>query len=166
MDHLIELLHAIATTPWALILGIIFTGPFCGPEQAERVGIPGSAWIIVTQVYRCSVMDPGRLEVFAQNTHSNKRQPILTLNTEENTHVEYRPEGYLAITLPNLVEITYQVDRFDHYRIEYRYVPKDDPGERSKYVYWLHHPNDPDADAWCRKHLQIPSVARDREHCF
>lgn len=166
MDRLIEWLHAIATTPWALLLGLVFTGPFCGPEQAERVVIPGSAWTIVTQVYRCSVVDPGRLEIIAQDTRSNEKRPILTLSTEEDTHVEYHPEGYLTITLPNLVEITSQADRLDRYSIEYNYVPKDDPGERSQYVYWLHHPNDPDADAWCREHLRIQRGAPDREHCF
>src|SRR5271166_2068258 len=160
MSQLIGLVHAIATVPWALILGIAFAGPPCGPEPAERVDIPGSTWVILTQVYRCSVVDPGRLEIVAQNTRSNEKQPILTLNAEEDTHVEYHPEGYLTVTLPNLVEITSQADRFNRYRIEYNYVPKDDPGERSKYVYWLHHPNDPDADAWCRQHLQLPGVAR------
>ena len=100
--------------------------------------------------------------MFAQNTESNEKHQILALSTEEDTHVEYHEEGYLTITLPNLVEITSQVAQFDHYRIEYRYLPNGDPVARRNYIYWLHHPDDPEADAWCRRILLIPSITASR----
>ena len=125
--HLLELLETAFNAPWTVLLSLALHGPFCRTETAERVDIPENAWVVVTEVSRCSVVDPGQLQVYGENTQSKEKRPILALSTEEDTHVEYHPEGYLTITLPNLVEITFQSDQLDKYKIEYRYLPKDDP---------------------------------------
>ncbi len=163
---MLELLETAFNAPWTVLLSLALHGPFCRTETAERVDIPENAWVVVTEVSRCSVVDPGQLQIYGENTQSKEKRPILALSTEEDTHVEYHPEGYLTITLPNLVEITFQSDQLDKYKIEYRYLPKDDPVERRNYVRWLHHPHEPDADAWCRKHLLMPGIPHEGGHCF
>ena len=125
----------------------------CGPELAERVPVSDSSWIVLTEVYRCSTIDPGQTEVVAEDVRSKERVKILLLNEEVDARVEYLGNRRIRISLPNMVDIKLQEFALGPYEISYRYLPADDPGERSSYQKWVRNPTDPAANEWYEKHI-------------
>jgi hypothetical protein len=148
------------------ILSIVLLAACCGPELDERVAIPGSRWIVSTQLWSCSAFDPGQIEIFAEDSESQKRVSLLVLDGAEDTHVEYLGANRIQISLPNLVAITSQQFSFGPYKIIYRYLPHDDPEERANYKKWIENPNDPAAKKWSDANIQRnmhPGVPRPNE---
>ena len=125
----------------------------CGPELAERIAIPDSLWIVSTLVYRCSAIDPGELEIVAEDPQTNQRVNLLVLNGESDSHVEYIGNHHIRISLPNLVAIKSQKFSFGPYEITYRYLPSDDPEARSNFEKWIQNPKDPAANKWYEENI-------------
>lgn len=135
----------------------------CGPELAERVIIPKSDWVIVTEAFRCSAVDPGELEIYAEDRTKKKRTDLLILNGVEDTHVEYLGSNAIQISLPNLVSIKSQRTSFEGYLVEYHYLPHDDPEARRQYKNWIANPTDPQAHQWYEENILnkiIPGMRR------
>jgi putative component of membrane protein insertase Oxa1/YidC/SpoIIIJ protein YidD len=125
----------------------------CGPELAERVAMPDSSWVVVTQVFRCSAIDPGGMEIVAEDKETGQRVDLLVLNGEEDSQVEYVGPHRVQITLPNLVAIKSQKFSFGAYDITYRYLPADDPEARLNFQKWVENPKDPAANKWYEENI-------------
>lgn len=150
----------IGSVPKVLTLCIILASPStaaiaarCGPELAERVAIPDSPWIVLTQVFRCSAIDPGELEIVAEDPQTNQHVDLLVLNGEADSHVEYMGNHHIQISLPNLVAIKSQKFSFSTYEVTYRYLPSDDPEARSNFEKWIQNPKDPAANKWYEENI-------------
>ena len=126
----------------------------CGaPELAESVAVPNSEWVVLTQVFRCSAMDGGALEIFAEDVKTKQHVTILYLNSEEDTHVEILGDDHIQISLPNLVHIKSQAFSVGPYEITYKYLPSNDPEARAIYTKWLEDPSDPVASSWVEENI-------------
>jgi hypothetical protein len=138
----------------------------CGPELAERVAVPNSGWVVSTEAFRCSAIDPGELEVFAEELASKQRVKLLILNGMAETHVKYLGDNQVQISLPNLVAIKLQEFSFGSYDVTYRYLPSDDPNARANFQRWVANPQDPTANKWYEEnilnkfHSGVPRKAR------
>src|ERR1039458_10720494 len=92
---------------WLLLAGLpgASAADRCRAQLAQRTAVPNSGWVILTQVFRCSAIDPGELKVVAEDRGSKQRVSILDLNGSADTQVEYLGDNRIQISLPNLVAI-------------------------------------------------------------
>jgi len=130
----------------AIVLRSVTAG-FCGPDLAERVAVPDSPWIVFTQVYRCSALDTGEMDIIAEDSQTKQQVKLLVVD-EVESHVEYIGDRHIRISLPNLVAIKSQKFSFGPYEVTYQYLPFDDPEARANYARWIENPNDPAANKW------------------
>lgn len=130
-----------------LIFPSVAMAALCGPEIAEKVPINDSKWVIVTKVYRCSVMDPGRMEIDAVRSDDGKSVGIAAFNEETESTVSVIGSG-IFIRVPNLVDMEKKIDYFGSMKINIVYLPYDDPKERENYRFWLRHPDKVSAKKW------------------
>jgi hypothetical protein len=126
----------------------------CGPDLAERVTVPNSGWIVLTEAFRCSAIDPGELQVIAEDVETRQRVNILILNGISDTHVEYLDDHRVQVSLPNLVAIKLQRFSFGRYHVTYRYLPSDDPDMRTNFQRWITNPRDPIANKWYEDNIR------------
>jgi len=129
------------------------TAGLCGPDLAERVAVPDSPWIVFTQVYRCSAIDTGEMDIIAEDSQTKQQGKLLVLDDEEESHVEYIGDHHVRISLPNLVVIRSQKFSFGPYEVTYQYLPFDDPEVRANFVRWVKNPNDPAANKWYEENI-------------
>jgi hypothetical protein len=144
------ILKAFATYAYVAILGLL-TGSAawrCGPELAERIAVSDSRWVVITEAYSCSAVDPGKLVIFAEDLGSHERVNLLELNAEDDTHVEDLGSRRIQISLSNLVDIKSQAFAFGPYEVTYRYLPFDDPDTRRRYQELVKNPQDPALNKW------------------
>lgn len=118
-------------------------------EEAGRIALPHSTWVVITQYSACGgAVVGGYTEVIARDSATQKQELLLHIDNLENVRTAIASPSELAITLPNVSDITEMKKRFAGMDIVYRFTPRDDPEERANYQLWRHHPSDPKAVAW------------------
>jgi hypothetical protein len=140
---------------WLLLAGLsgASAADRCRAQLAQRTAVPNSGWVILTQVFRCSAIDPGELKVVAEDRGSKQRVSILDLNGSADTQVEYLGDNRIQISLPNLVAIKSQANSFGPYQVIYRYLPSNDPEARGNFQRWVGNPIDPIAHKWYEENI-------------
>jgi hypothetical protein len=135
----------------ALCAHLGWAAPQCQTELAERVKIPDSDWVVLTEVFKCGrlITKPGLMKIIAEDAVTHQRVELIKFGEEtESTVVITNHE--IVITVPNLVDIISAVSVFQDYTVSFRFTPKDVPEERRNYQFWVHNPSDPRAKEWCR----------------
>jgi hypothetical protein len=124
----------------------------CG-EDVQVTPINGSQWVVMTKFYSCSAVD-GAVTVTALNTRTKKEEEIAFIDEANGPDVEVISPTKVRLTFDNLIDIVRSKRAFGNVTVSYRFRPSDNPEARRRYQYWMHHPNDPQAERWAEEHFR------------
>jgi len=101
------------------------------------------------------MFDGGAMDVIARDEATGKTATLLSIYNIEDLRVSTDEGHRVVITLPNRIHIRERHDEFDGIKIDCVFTPRDDPQDREAYLFWLLHPTDAKAIAWCRENLSF-----------
>jgi hypothetical protein len=104
------------------ILRAVVRATICETATAERVSLPGTAWSIVTEVFRCSALDGGFMTIVALNPRTKARIKLFTVDSEALSHTIPTTDGITELVADDF-HVVQLSDGFGPYKATLQLMP-------------------------------------------